>query len=256
GGMRVGLQAMGIGPGARPGVLVEAARAADVAGFATLWMGEHVVLFDRYASRYPYSEGGEFPVGGDTDWLDPLVSLGFAAAVTPTIRLATGILLVPQHNPLILAKQASSLDRLSGGRFALGVGIGWLAEEFAALGVPFARPPQRTREYVEAMRQVWSADVASYRGEFVGFDAVRSAPSPPPAASPCSSAGRAAPRSNAPPPTATAGTASTWVPTRRRRRSVPSRSCYRTGAAIATASRSSSHRSPDGGRRPISPRTG
>jgi probable F420-dependent oxidoreductase len=177
-GMRVGLQAMGIGPGARPGVLVEAARAADAAGFATLWMGEHVVLFDRHASRYPYSEGGEFPVGGDTDWLDPLVSLGFAAAVTRTIRLATGILLVPQHNPLILAKQASSLDRLSGGRFALGVGIGWLAEEFAALGVPFARRARRTREYVEAMRQVWSADVASYRGEFVEFDAVRSAPRP------------------------------------------------------------------------------
>jgi probable F420-dependent oxidoreductase len=177
-GMRVGLQAIGIGPGARRGVLGETARAADAAGFATLWMGEHVVLFDRQTSRYPYSEGGEFPVSGDVDWLDPLVALGFAAALTRRIRLATGILLVPEHNPLILAKQASSLDRLSDGRFALGVGIGWLAEEFAALGVPFARRAQRTREYVEAMRRVWSTDVASYRGEFVAFDGVRSTPRP------------------------------------------------------------------------------
>jgi probable F420-dependent oxidoreductase len=176
--VRVGLQAIGIGPGARPGVVVEAARAAEAVGFATLWMGEHVVLFDSHTSTYPYSEGGEFPVGADTDWLDPLVSLGFAAALTRRIRLATGILLVPEHNPLILAKQVSTLDRLSGGRFALGVGVGWLAEEFAALGVPFARRAMRTREYVEAMREVWRADVASYRGEFVEFDAVRSAPRP------------------------------------------------------------------------------
>jgi probable F420-dependent oxidoreductase len=176
--MRVGLQAIGIGAGARPGVLSRTATAADAAGFATLWMGEHVVLFDRQDSRYPYSESGEFPVASDVAWLDPFVVLSFAAALTRTIRLATGILLVPEHNPLTLAKQAASLDRLSLGRFALGVGIGWLAEEFAALGVPFARRAQRTQEYIAVMRRVWTEDVASFQGGFVRFDGVRSAPKP------------------------------------------------------------------------------
>jgi probable F420-dependent oxidoreductase len=176
--MRVGLQAIGIGAGARPGVLSRTATAADAAGFATLWMGEHVVLFDRQDSRYPYSESGEFPVASDVAWLDPFVVLSFAAALTRTIRLATGILLVPEHNPLSLAKQAASLDRLSLGRLALGVGIGWLAEEFAALGVPFARRAQRTQEYIAVMRRVWTEDVASFQGEFVRFDGVRSAPKP------------------------------------------------------------------------------
>jgi probable F420-dependent oxidoreductase len=176
--MRIGLAAIGIGTGSRPGVLRETAKAADGGGFGTLWMGEHVVLFDRHDSRYPYSEGGNFPIAGDVEWLDPFVSLSFAAAVTRTIRLATGICLVPEHNPLILAKQVASLDRLSGGRFALGVGIGWMAEEFAALGVPFARRAQRTQEYIAVMRRVWSTNVTTFRGEFVRFSDVRSAPKP------------------------------------------------------------------------------
>jgi probable F420-dependent oxidoreductase len=176
--MRIGLAAIGIGSGARRDVLCETARRADDAGFATLWMGEHVVLFDRHDSRYPYSESGEFTVGGEVEWLDPFVALAVAGAVTRTIRLATGICLVPEHNPLILAKQVASLDRLSGGRFALGVGVGWMAEEFAALGVPFARRAARTREYVAVMRRLWRDDVVSFAGEFVRFDGVRSAPKP------------------------------------------------------------------------------
>jgi probable F420-dependent oxidoreductase len=86
--------------------------------------------------------------------------------------------LLPEHNPVLVAKQAASLDRLSGGRLALGVGIGWLAEEFAALGVPFARRSARTADYVAAMRRLWADEVATYRGEFVNFDAVRSYPKP------------------------------------------------------------------------------
>ena len=176
--MRIGLQAIGIGSGARPDVLAEAARAADAAGFARLWVGEHVVLFDNQQSRYPYSESGEFSVAADADWLDPFVALTFAAAVTKRIGLATGICLVPEHNPLILAKQVASLDRLACGRFTLGVGVGWMAEEFAALGVPFARRTHRTREYVAAMRRLWQDDVASFEGEFVSFAGARSAPKP------------------------------------------------------------------------------
>ena len=176
--MRIGLAAIGIGSGARPAVLRAVATSAEAAGFASLWAGEHVVLVDRPASRYPYAEDGQLAVPSDTDWLDPLIALSVAAAVTQTIRVATGVLLLPEHNPVLVAKQAASLDRLSGGRVALGVGIGWSAEEFAALGVPFARRSARTAEYVAAMRRLWADEVATYKGEFVNFEAVRSYPKP------------------------------------------------------------------------------
>ena len=122
--------------------------------------------------------GGDFSVPATTDWLDPFVALSAAATVTSRIRLGTGICLVPQHNPLILAKQVASLDRLSGGRFALGVGVGWMAEEFAALGIPFARRAERTREYVALMRRLWSEDVTTFHDEFAHVDGVRSFPKP------------------------------------------------------------------------------
>ena len=176
--MKVGLFALGIGAGARGGTILKTAESAERLGVSTLWVGEHVVLFDRQDSKYPYAASGEFPLPGDADWLDPFITLTYAAAVTKTIRLATGICLVPEHNPVVLAKEVASLDRLSGGRFALGVGIGWSAEEFAALGIPFVRRAQRTREYIEAMRRLWSNGAASFHGEFVNFDAAKSSPKP------------------------------------------------------------------------------
>ena len=176
--MRVGLHALGIGTGARPEVIRAVAAAADAAGFATLWSGEHVVLVDRPASRYPYSADGRIGVPAGADWLDPLLGLSFAAAVTSRITVATGVLLLPEHNPVLVAKQAATLDVLSSGRLTLGVGIGWSAEEFAALGVPFARRGQRAAEYVAAMRRLWSEDVASFHGEFASFEAVRVNPKP------------------------------------------------------------------------------
>jgi probable F420-dependent oxidoreductase len=176
--MRIGLFALGLGGGAHPDVIQRAAQTADRVGVATLWAAEHVVLFDRYASAYPYSPDGAFPLGAEADWLDPFVTLSFAAAVTSRIRLATGICLVPEHNPLILAKVVASLDRLAKGRFALGVGIGWAAEEFQALGVPFAHRAQRTREYIEVMRTLWRPGLASHHGEFVQFDGAGSFPKP------------------------------------------------------------------------------
>jgi probable F420-dependent oxidoreductase len=176
--MRVGLHVLGIGAGARPEVIRAVAVAAEAAGFATLWWGEHVVLVDRPASRYPYSDDGRIAVPADADWLDPLLGLSYAAAVTNRITLATGVLLLPEHNPVLAAKQAATLDVLSGGRFTLGIGIGWSAEEFAALGIPFARRGARATEYVAAMRRLWSDDVASFRGEFTSFEAVRVNPKP------------------------------------------------------------------------------
>jgi probable F420-dependent oxidoreductase len=176
--MRVGLHALGVGTGARPEIMRAVAVAAEAAGFATLWAGEHVVLVDRPASRYPYSDDGRIAVPAEADWLDPLLGLSFAAAVTSRIGLATGVLLLPEHNPVLAAKQAATLDVLSGGRLTLGIGIGWSAEEFAALGVPFARRGPRTAEYVAAMRRLWADDPASFRGEFTSFDAVRVNPKP------------------------------------------------------------------------------
>ncbi len=176
--MKIGLHALGIGAGAQPGVIAATGRAAEAAGLATLWAGEHVIMVDEPASHYPYASDGRIAVPAAADWLDPLLALTYAAAATDRIGLATGVLLLPEHNPLIVAKQAATLDLLSGGRFALGAGIGWSAEEYAALGVPFARRGARLTEYVAAMRQLWTCDVASFDGQFVRFRDVRSYPKP------------------------------------------------------------------------------
>jgi probable F420-dependent oxidoreductase len=159
-------------------VIDAVARSAEEAGFATLWSGEHVVMVDRSASRYPYSDDGRIAVPAEADWLDPMIGLSFVAAATSTIRIATGVLLLPEHNPVLVAKQAATLDTLSGGRFTLGIGVGWSQEEFDALGVPFARRAARTAEYVAAIRTLWRDDVASFSGEFVDFDSVRVNPKP------------------------------------------------------------------------------
>ncbi|OBH12557.1 LLM class F420-dependent oxidoreductase [Mycobacterium sp. E1747] len=176
--MRLGLHALGIGAGADRAVIDAVASTADDCGFATLWAGEHVVMVDRSASRYPYSDDGVIAVPAQADWLDPMIALSFAAAASSRIGLATGVLLLPEHNPVVVAKQAASLDRLGGGRLTLGVGVGWSREEFAALSVPFARRGARTAEYVAAMRAVWRDDIASFDGDFVSFDSIRVNPRP------------------------------------------------------------------------------
>ena len=160
-------------------------------------------------SKYPYSQDGAFAAPGVTDWTDPFIALSYAAARTSRIRLATGICLVPEHNPLVLAKVIASLDFLSGGRFALGVGIGWSSEEFAALGVPFERRAQRTREYIEVMRKLWSEEnlliaASSSTSRTCGRFPNRCKA----ATSRSSSAARACPRCDAPPTTAPDGSAS------------------------------------------------
>jgi probable F420-dependent oxidoreductase len=176
--MQLGLHALGIGTGADRAVIDAVAAAADKCGFVTLWAGEHVMMVDRAASRYPYSDDGVIAVPAQADWLDPTIALSFAAAASSRIALATGVLLLPEHNPVVMAKQAASLDKLSGGRLTLGVGIGWSREEFEALGVPFERRAARAAEYVAVMRTLWRDDVASFDGEFVSFDSIRVNPKP------------------------------------------------------------------------------
>jgi probable F420-dependent oxidoreductase len=176
--VNVGMTAIGIGKAARPATIRAVVENAERLGFATLWAPEHVVLFDTQDSRYPYSGDGRFMARSNIDLLDPFIGLTYAAALSRQIRLATGICLVAEHNPLALAKVIASLDSLSCGRFALGVGIGWSSEEFAALGIPFERRAQRACEYIEVMRKLWGDEKSSFSGEFVRFDGVRSFPKP------------------------------------------------------------------------------
>ena len=176
--MQVGLHALGIGSGARRDIIDAVAPGAEAAGIATLWAGEHVVMVDDAQSRYPYSPDGRIAVPAEADWLDPLVALSFAAAATSRIRLATGILLLAEHHPVLLAKQVASIDALCGGRLSLGIGTGWSAEEFAALGVPFAGRGQRVDEYISVLRTLWRDDVASFSGQHVSFDRIRVNPKP------------------------------------------------------------------------------
>ena len=162
------------GPGA-----LEAARQAEAAGFESLWTVEHVVYPDDYQSKYPYSADGKMPAVPSTPIPDPLIWLAYVAAVTTRLRLATGILILPERNPVVLAKELATLDHLSGGRVELGIGVGWLREEFDALGIPWERRGARTDEYVEAMRALWASDGASYHGAFASFERVSSNPKPP-----------------------------------------------------------------------------
>lgn len=157
---------------------LEICRRAEAAGFESLWGGEHVVLPSTIESRYPYTSDGRIPAQPDTPIPDPLIWLAFAAAAAPTLRLGTCILIVPQRNPLVLAKEIATLDRISGGRVELGLGVGWMKEEFDALGIEWERRGARNDEYVAAMRALWSGPHAEFHGEFVDFPPVTCSPRP------------------------------------------------------------------------------
>jgi probable F420-dependent oxidoreductase len=177
--MKFGLMFANTGLGKSAAGALDLATRADRLGFESLWTVEHVVVPSGYQSAYPYDPSGKMAGGAeDFDLPDPLVWLSFVAAATERIRLATGVLIVPQRNPLILAKEVASLDALSGGRVTLGVGVGWLEEEFAALGVPFADRGRRLDDYIEAMRALWTQSKASVHNTYTNFDNCISRPYP------------------------------------------------------------------------------
>jgi probable F420-dependent oxidoreductase len=176
--MKIGVIAPASSPVATTEYVHALGAAVEERGFHSLWAPEHVVLFDEYASKYPYSDDGRLGGAPDSGPLEPFVALSFLAAATKRIRLGTGVLLVPQRNPVYTAKSVSSLDWLSGGRVELGVGIGWLREEFASLGVPWERRGQRTRSYIGVMRSLWRDDVSQYRDEFYTLAPCRQFPKP------------------------------------------------------------------------------
>ena len=168
----------GIGPVEEGAFAVAFAQMAEEYGFESLWVVEHVVMAVEYTSVYPYDPSGRSPFTADVPQPDPLLWLSYVAAATKRIRLGTGVLILPQRNPLLLAKELASLDRLSGGRMELGIGMGWVREEAAALGTDFDTRGRRADEYVAALRTLWREPVASFHGEFVDFAGVVSRPKP------------------------------------------------------------------------------
>lgn len=175
--MKLGLIPVNIGI-ADPAQMIGLAQQAERLGFESVWTFEHVIVPVDYRSKYPYNDTGKMGADPETPFIDPLIALTAIAAATSTIRLGTGVNILSQTNPLLLAKQTASLDVVSGGRFMLGVGIGWLEEEFVAMGTPFERRGARFDDYVAAMRKVWSGEVVEHDSEFLNWSGFKSYPLP------------------------------------------------------------------------------
>lgn len=168
--MKMGLFGIGSGPCGDPELARATAEAAESAGYESLWTGEHVVLPDPQAPPSPAPP--EFPM------LHPSTVLAYLAGVTERVKLGTGIVLLPQRNPVVLAKELGSLDVVSGGRLLFGLGVGYLEPEFRALGVPFAERGARADEYIDAMKALWTQEKPAYAGQYVSFSDVQAHPLP------------------------------------------------------------------------------
>jgi probable F420-dependent oxidoreductase len=175
--MKIGLIPVNIGV---PNVeaMVQIAQTAEAVGFESVWTFEHVIVPLDYHSKYPYNATGKMGAAPETNFVDPLIALTAVAASTKKVRLGTGVNILSQTNPLLLAKQAASLDFVSNGRFMLGVGIGWLQEEFVAMGIPFERRGARFDDYVIAMKKVWSGNVVEHDSAFLNWHGFKSYPVP------------------------------------------------------------------------------
>ena len=168
--MKFGLFGINMGPCSTPEASARVAQAAEAAGFESVWAGEHIVL--------PEPQEPPSPLPPSYPMLDPNIAFAYLAGQTQTIRMGTGIIILPQRNPLVLAKEMASLDVLSNGRLIFGIGIGYLKPEFDALGIPFGQKGLRTIDYLEAMQAIWSQDKPSHQGEFTSFSGVQALPRP------------------------------------------------------------------------------
>ncbi len=175
--MKIGIIFVNVGPKSGE-AMIETAQLAEQAGIESVWTGEHVIIPLDYESKYPYSDDGRMPADPENPLVDPLIALSAIAGATSTIRLGTGVNILPQSNPLLLAKQVAGLDFVSNGRLDLGLGIGWLKEEFDAMGVPYERRGARFDDYVQAMRKVWSGDPVEHQSDFISWSNFKSFPLP------------------------------------------------------------------------------
>lgn len=176
--MRFGLIVTSVNPVADGAYLAALGRAAEARGFDTLWVGEHVVLFDEHETLSPYTPDGKFPFPPGMGFLETFSTLAYLAAATSRIRLGAGMCVVPQRNPVYTAKEIATIDFLSGGRVSLGAGIGWFREEFEVLGVPFEDRAARTREYLQVILRLWQDEVAAHDGDLYTLPPCRMDPKP------------------------------------------------------------------------------
>ncbi|MEE2768879.1 MAG: LLM class F420-dependent oxidoreductase [Actinomycetota bacterium] len=176
--MKTGIMFANVASFGTPEGATDFATAAEAAGVESVWTVEHVIFPSGYESAYPYDDSGKMAMAPDTPLTDPLIWLTWVGARTSSLRLGTGILILPERNPVVLAKEVGTLDALSGGRVELGIGVGWLREEFDALSIPWERRGARTDEYIEVLRTLWSGNEVSFDGEFASFAAISSNPKP------------------------------------------------------------------------------
>ena len=177
--MKYGFTLPGRGPLATPETLGRIARAGEEMGYDALFTGDHILVPRNIASPYPYTEGGEFPGSPSGESMEQLTLLAFLAGQTSRIRLVTSVIIVPHRNPLVAAKALATLDVLSGGRLVVGVGVGWMREEFEALGLPpFEERGAVTDEYIRAFKELWTSDDPHFEGKYVSFDNISFLPKP------------------------------------------------------------------------------
>ena len=162
--MKIGVNLPNFGSTASRVPLAALARRAEEAGFDSVWVSDHIVMPPVVTSPYPFSPDGRFPWPPDEPWYDPVIAMSFAAAATSRVEIGVGVLIAPLRQPVLLAKQIASLDAYSGGRIVLGVGAGWMEEEFDALGVPFAERTRRLEDTVHILRSCWRGQTVGHEG--------------------------------------------------------------------------------------------
>ena len=176
--MKFALVGVGSGSTVRPEPLAEVAQKAETLGYESVWIPEHLAVPIEMQARYPGSADGKFPGGSGVNLHDPFVALSFVAAHTKTIKLGTGVFVLPLRNTLSVAKAVASLDVLSQGRVLFGIGVGWCEEEFDAVGMSFRDRAARTREAVQVMRALWTEETPQFSGKFHAFKSVGFNPKP------------------------------------------------------------------------------
>jgi probable F420-dependent oxidoreductase len=178
-GPRIGCTLPTQGAAADPGALGALAQAAEDLGFDSVWLSDHLVVPERIASAYPYTPDGRFPTPAHLPYLEPLMGLAYIAGRTQRVRLGTHVLVLPYRHPLLTAKMVATLDNLSGGRVDLGIGVGWMREEFEALGQPtYDRRGAATDEQLRILEAVWTKDITGFEGEFYPFEPLGAHPHP------------------------------------------------------------------------------
>jgi probable F420-dependent oxidoreductase len=176
--MEIGITSVGLGPLSDRDTMAHVARTAEKCGFESLWAPDHSAIPDGHQTKCPYTPNGEIPGGPDAPLVEPVSALSFLAGLTSKIKLGTGVMILPQRHPLYVAKEIATLDLISAGRAILGIGSGWCAEEFGALGLDFSQRGKRTDEAIQALRALWRDDPSTFEGAHFSFHRIRSFPKP------------------------------------------------------------------------------